>query len=111
MLNFDDLSIPKKEVITEESLIRGRFIIGHDPFEISKEGKNVFVIYDKALMRNCMKLITSKSFDEAVEWFLKGQIDKKMYSTSKKFINESGNCKSTDQIKYESNSTEIRITV
>lgn len=90
MFNFSQLVIVKS-VEPEKSLPqKERYVIGCDPFQ-SNETCNVFTVYDKYFMRVSMTVRTKKNFPEFVEWLLAGDdINRKMYKTSYKFIDEQG---------------------
>lgn len=116
MINFQDLTIQKTPVEAKrENILKGRYVIGIDPFEIASESKsnelNVIVIYDKACMKITTKVETTKTFDKWVEDFTKlfTEAERRMYIVSHKFINSDGTIKSRDQIGRENNRNENEI--
>lgn len=103
MLNFNDLEVQQVDTVKIEYIIKGRHIIGGDPFESAKyPGYNVFCIYDKGCMRTTMSMVTKKNFQEFLDWYLTSSIDRTTFSISYKFITNDGRVKTTSEIRNES---------
>jgi hypothetical protein len=85
MINFNELEIQKTPVWKDEKTNRGRYVIGCNPFD-TVPGKNVYTIYDKFCNRFTTRVVTTRTFDEWVTDYLKGEEDKKLHVVSYKFI-------------------------
>jgi hypothetical protein len=98
MIDFSSLKIEQSpvEAYKQEVLLSNRntYIIGADPFDMNETRNgvvcNVFKVYDKINMRYTMRMVTKKSFNDAVEIIYKifNTTPRNQFYVSTKFIKD-----------------------
>lgn len=83
-----------ESIVTSFKKREAIYVIGIDPFDRTEKSKdggkefNVFKIFDKINLKYTTRVVTKKSFNEFVEWWLsQSTIFKSDYFVSYKFIN------------------------
>lgn len=91
---FNDLDIP--DVAVQLKVWHNkRYVITADPYdeetiEAIRTNKNVFQVFDRHNQSVNCKVITTKTFDKFVEWFLQKETSRVSFFISRKFITNEG---------------------